>query len=291
MRSAKPPEPPVELPPGRIVHVPGTGEMFVRDTGGDGPPVLLLHGWMFQSDLNWWRIYEPLARAGYRVLATDHRGHGRGLRPIEPFRLVDCAADAAALVRTLGVGPVTVVGYSMGGPIAQLMARHQRDTVGAIVPCATAAYWLEPRMRRLWRAMGVLRLGLGLFPQGAWRSGLRALGFPDSDATSWVASELSRGSSLDIAEAGRELGRFDSRAWAPTLGLPAAVVVTAKDRSVPHARQRELADLLRAPVFEVACDHAGVIVNADEFAPVLLDALSAVAPVTSGQVSAAARVP
>src|SRR3954451_16837792 len=107
------PEPPIPLPRGCVVHVPGRGEMFLRDSGGDGPPLLLLHGWMFQSDLNWWRMYEPLARAGYRVLATDPRGHGRGLRPAEPFRLEGCAADAAALVRHLGAGPVTVVGYSM----------------------------------------------------------------------------------------------------------------------------------------------------------------------------------
>ena len=59
------PDPPVELPEGRIVRVPGLGELFVRDTGGNGPPVLLIHGWMFPSDLNWFRVYKPLADAGY----------------------------------------------------------------------------------------------------------------------------------------------------------------------------------------------------------------------------------
>ena len=81
------PEPPLPLPPGRIVHVPGRGEMFLRDTGGDGPPVLLLHGWMFPSDLNWFPVYAALQDAGLRVLAVDHRGHGRGLRTTEPFSL------------------------------------------------------------------------------------------------------------------------------------------------------------------------------------------------------------
>jgi pimeloyl-ACP methyl ester carboxylesterase len=46
------PEPPVALPRGCVIHVPGRGEMFLRDSGGDGPPVLLLHGWMFSADLN-----------------------------------------------------------------------------------------------------------------------------------------------------------------------------------------------------------------------------------------------
>ena len=135
---ASKPEPPVGLPEGRLVQVPGLGELFVRDTGGDGPPLLLLHGWMFPSDLNWFRTYQPLADAGYRVLALDHRGHGRGLRADEPFTLVGCASDAAALIRELGCGPAIVVGYSMGGPVATLMARYHRDTVAALVLCATA---------------------------------------------------------------------------------------------------------------------------------------------------------
>ena len=123
------PEPPVPLPRGCVVHVPGRGEMFLRDSGGDGPPLLLLHGWMFSADLNWYRTYGPLAEAGYRVLAVDHRGHGRGLRTPEPFTLKDCADDAAALVAHLGIPPVLAVGYSMGGPIASLLARDHPEWV------------------------------------------------------------------------------------------------------------------------------------------------------------------
>ena len=77
-----PPIPPIELPPARTVLAPGRGELFIRDTGGEGPAVMLLHGWMATADLNWWGAYGPLAEAGYRVLAIDHRGHGRGMRPL-----------------------------------------------------------------------------------------------------------------------------------------------------------------------------------------------------------------
>src|SRR5205823_10312819 len=113
-RAPLPPEPPIEMPPARTVRVPGRGELFLRDTGGDGPVVMLLHGWIVNADLNWWGAYEDLRAAGYRVLAIDHRGHGRGLRPLEPFRLADCAADAAAALRELDAAPALVVGYSMG---------------------------------------------------------------------------------------------------------------------------------------------------------------------------------
>ena len=275
------PEPPVELPPGRLVHVRGRGEFFIRDSGGDGPPVLLLHGWMFASDLNWFRVYEPLIGAGYRVLAIDHRGHGRGLRTPAHFRLVDCAADAAAVVRELGCGPVTAVGYSMGGAITQLMARDHADTLAAVVLSATAPNWTEPYMRRLWRGMGALRLALNLFPTSAWRRSLRVAGFPESQTTTWTSSELSRGSSRDLAEAGRELGRFDSRPWLRSIDLPAAVVVTTGDRSVPPRKQRELADALGAQAFEDPGDHSSVVVRGRQYAEVLLEALAAVQPASA----------
>src|SRR5436305_15176822 len=100
-----PPEPPFEMPPARTVLVPGRGEFFLRDSGGDGPPVMLLHGWLASADLNWAGAYADLIDAGYRVLAIDHRGHGRGLRSMERFRLDDCAADAAGVLRELDSAP------------------------------------------------------------------------------------------------------------------------------------------------------------------------------------------
>lgn len=271
------PEPPVELPPGHIVHVPGRGELFVRDSGGDGPAVLLLHGWMFPSDLNWFPVYDALSDAGLRVLAVDHRGHGRGLRSPEPFSLRACADDAAALVAHLGCGPVTAVGYSMGGPIACLMARHHRESVRGLVLCATSRDWKGKRMSVVWKTMGGLRLWLGLVPTQAWDLLLKSTRLPVGPHRTWVAAELSRGSSVDIAEAGRELSRYDGRPWIGDLrDVPAAVVVTARDRSVPPRKQRLLAEALGAAVHEIQADHMAVVSHQPKFRAVLLDALDSV---------------
>lgn len=69
-------------------------------------------------------MFERLSRR-FRVIAVDHRGHGRGIRSRRRFRLADCADDAVAVADQLGVERFVAVGHSMGGPIAQLVwKRH-----------------------------------------------------------------------------------------------------------------------------------------------------------------------
>src|SRR5262249_60031042 len=100
------------------------------------PAIVLLHGWTATADLNWFMCYEGLAEH-YRVIAPDHRGHGRGIRSRRSFRLRDCADDAAALCAALGIEQYVAVGYSMGGIVAQLMWHRHRDAVRGLVLAAT----------------------------------------------------------------------------------------------------------------------------------------------------------
>ncbi|MGI8633086.1 MAG: alpha/beta fold hydrolase [Solirubrobacterales bacterium] len=271
------PRAPRNLPPGRVVHVPGHGELFCRDSGGAGQAVLLLHGWLVTADMNWFRAYQDLIDAGYRVVALDHRGHGRGLRRPEPFRLSDCAGDAAALVEELGCGPVLAVGYSMGGPIAQLLARDHPDLVCGLVLCATSLHWKGRRESRMWKGMGLVQVGINIFPHLFWKIGVHAGQLRPTPVSSWLVSELSRGDARDLAEAGRELGRYDGTEGIERVEAPVAVIVTARDEDVPPRRQRRLADAHGAPAFEVDGQHLAVTTNPDRFNPVLLTALGNVA--------------
>ena len=93
-----------------------------------------------------------------------------------PFRLSDCAADAAAVLRELGIGPAIVVGYSMGGAIAQLVARDHPDVVAGLVLSGTAQHWQEDELRRSWKAMPLLGFGLSVAPGRAWRAALKRVG-------------------------------------------------------------------------------------------------------------------
>jgi pimeloyl-ACP methyl ester carboxylesterase len=225
-RPSYPPVPPRELPPARTVVVPDRGEFFLRDTGParptdpPRPPVMLLHGWMVSADLNWCSAYEAITEAGYRVLALDHRGHGRGIRALEPFRLADCAADAAAVLRQLGATPAIVVGYSMGGAIAQLMARDHPDVVGSLVLSGTCQHFQDTETRRTWKWMGAVGLMLGVAPRPLYTVGFKRAGIPLNEHTAWWLSELMRHEARDMAEAGRELGRFDSRPWLRSVSVP-----------------------------------------------------------------------
>jgi pimeloyl-ACP methyl ester carboxylesterase len=297
------PVPPREMPPARTVVVPGRGEFFVRDTalapagsgcGGTGgardgagpaaateagrPPVLLLHGWVVSADLNWHAAYDALAQAGHRVIALDHRGHGRGLRAPARFRLEDCAADAAAVVRALGAPRAIVVGYSMGGTIAQLMAREHRELVAGLVLSGTCQHFQDPETRRAWRWMGMMGVAIGLAPRTFYRAGFRRNGLRlDGELGAWTVGELMRHEARDVAEAGRELGRFDSRPWLPAVDVPAAMVLTAHDSAVAPAKQRELASACRIPFerqFEVPLDHMELTARPEVYNPALLAAIT-----------------
>lgn len=256
------PVPPPGLPPARIVELPGRGEVFVRERPGrpGQPTVLLLHGWTASADLNWFRAYEGVA-AEARLLAVDHRGHGRGLRSEERFTLEDAADDAAALLRTLDAGPAIVVGYSMGGPIAMLVAHRHPDVVDGLVLEATALEWRASlRERVIFRFMAVLEFILrsgrhqGLIERSLREAVLQA---PDLEPlVPWLQGELRRGDAAAIADAGRALGRFDARPFAPSFTVPAAVVVTTRDRLVRPRKQRRLARAIPgASTFEIEGDH------------------------------------
>jgi pimeloyl-ACP methyl ester carboxylesterase len=271
-RSGGPPVPP-ELPPGATGVVSGRGELFYRYSGGEKTPVLLLHGWTVTGDVSWARMYRPLRDAGYPVIWLDNRGHGRGIRETGKFRLADCAADAEALLELLGIERAIVVGYSMGGNIAQLIAREHPERVAGLVLSATTREWGGWRLRLQWRMMIFLRLVLSAFPYWVWRM-VVARAADDPQHAEWMAGELIRGSGRDIAEAGREMKRFDSREWVGQLEMPAAVIVTAKDRDCPPQKQRELAVALGATSWEVPGAHLSV--SDPRYAEPLLEALARV---------------
>jgi hypothetical protein len=125
---------------------------------------------------------------------------------------------------------------------------------------------------------------LSLAPVKTWRWGFRRVGIPENEQTAWLLSELTRSSARDIAEAGREMVRFDYRPWLGPLKVPSAVVITTRDEVVSPRKQRELAAALDAQVFETAIRHNDVSFLRQEYNPALLEALAAVHGTLPGRV-------
>lgn len=250
------------LPAGRLVRVDGRGEFFVREhhhADPAAPVLLLLHGWTASADLQFFTAYAALAEH-FSFLAIDHRGHGRGLRSPRAFSLEDAADDAAAVLRVLGVRRVVAVGYSMGGPVALHLTRRHPDLVAGLVVQATALEWSATwRERALWRVLPVA--GSWLRSKGyRWYlnravSKLIGAGHPIERYVPWMLSEMSRSDPFAMVDAGRALARYDARPWASALDVPAASLVTTRDRLVRPFKQRALAAELRATVRDVPCDH------------------------------------
>jgi pimeloyl-ACP methyl ester carboxylesterase len=242
------------LPLGRRVRLRGRGTTFVREV--DGPPgaptVLLLHGWLASGGLNWFPVFDPLGQR-YRVLAPDHRGHGRGIRSRRRFRLADCADDAALLIDQLGTGPVIAVGYSLGGPVAQLLWRRHPDLVRGLVLAATSHTFM-PGMREqmlfgsvMAAAAGSTRVGqlAARMPTRHLRSWL-----PDrtpvrpSSMQAWARAEMARHDPRHLLEAGVALANYRAP-WIDRIDVPTSVIVTTRDRAVEPLVQLRMA--LRIP--------------------------------------------
>lgn len=123
---------------GSFVEVAGI-RLAVTDSGGDGTPVLLVHG--MGLDQRMWRPQMgPLRTAGYRVITFDSRGHGRSEVPDSGYTVVAFAQEAIDLLDVMGIQRAHVIGLSMGGSVVARMAvrwPHRIATVTVIgaMPC------------------------------------------------------------------------------------------------------------------------------------------------------------
>ncbi len=268
----------------RLAELPGRGITRVWECAG--PPgagtLMLIHGVTFTAELNWAKVLAPLARH-FRVVAADLRGHGDGIRARSRFRLEDCADDIAALAGSLGIGRFAAVGYSMGGMIAQLLCKRHPSLVSGLVLCSTARNVLGSPMEKLAAlalptAAAAIRWNPLLQPVSAEILGMALLGPVTDPATArWARAQLRLTTLASAVSAIHAVCEFSSDRWIGQVDVPAAMVVTTRDRIVPVGRQLRLAQAIPgAALYRVDADHAVCITAPQVFAPILLEACQAV---------------
>lgn len=243
----------LDLPLGRKLKLPGRGTTFYREVPGptpDAPTVVLLHGWFASGGLNWFQAFGPLSEH-FRIIAPDLRGHGRGIRNRRRFRLTACADDVAAMCRELGIERAIFCGYSMGGPVAQLVWRRHRDLVSGLVFCATSSHFVPGVHQRIPFAASMALLAgttrsaqlLANLPAPLLRQfpkGLRPTKRPSSIQV-WAAQEMRRHDMRMVLEAGTAIATFHSGRWIGEVDVPTTVLLTTRDRAVTPLAQLQLA--------------------------------------------------
>jgi len=109
------------------------GDLKVRylDWGGDGPPLLALHG--LASSAHWYDIVAPMLRDRYRIIAPDQRGHGQTTSAPSGYDWKTLSDDLIGLLDQVGLTEVAVMGHSWGGNVATNLAAYFPNRVSRLI--------------------------------------------------------------------------------------------------------------------------------------------------------------
>ncbi|MGB1390495.1 MAG: alpha/beta fold hydrolase [Paracoccaceae bacterium] len=108
------------------------GQRIAYSHGGDGPPVLLLHG--FPQMRAMWRTIAPMLTDRFTVIAADLRGYGDSSKPegVEAYSFRHMAADQSALMQHLGFDQFHLIGHDRGARTAHRLALDAPDAVQSL---------------------------------------------------------------------------------------------------------------------------------------------------------------
>lgn len=256
----------LDMPPLSVVTA-SSGPICYREVRG--PPgaqaVVLLHGIFATAALNWRYAFAPLGKH-FRVVAPDLCGHGGDVFARGRFTLEHCADDVAELIALLKLERAIVVGYSMGGMVAQHVGRRHGGRIGGLVlsgvdwgsrqyGCAAKTIgpaFTELSMRFVYMQVKAVRAATKLLVRlGGVRREEREEG-----SLRTVGAEMGGHNPRAIGGAVRDITRFNSLDWLHEIRVPTAVLVTLRDNLFPQREQRRMAEVIeRATVHEFDGGH------------------------------------
>lgn len=192
------------------IQVVAQGLVFSCLSQGEGPLVLLLHGFPDRADA-WRPIMAGLAAAGYHAVAPDMRGYGQTEVPANgDYRIPTLGRDALGLIEALGASTAVVVGHDWGASAAFAAANLGRDQVVGLVALAIPhPRIIKPSLNLLLRARHFALFSLG--PIGRWWARRRDLAYIDYLYRYWSPTWSDAGPHISlIKEDFRRPGRLEA---------------------------------------------------------------------------------
>ena len=222
----------------------GELELFVRERG-TGTPILLLNGLGSNADM--WGVVEDRLSKVARTIVFDMPGSGRSPTPRTPLSISDHAAVAVALLDELGHEQADVVGFSLGGMVAQQLARDAADRVRRLALVATGCGLggMPPTIE----ALALLSMPLRYHSERVYHGTNRLL----AEADRVLLARLSSLSESRLRHPPPLLGYayqlaagslWSSLSWLDTVRVPTLVLGGSVDQVVPIANGYQLARLL-----------------------------------------------
>jgi 3-oxoadipate enol-lactonase len=215
-------------------------QMHVADTGA-GRPLVFLHG-LGWDHLLWQSATRRFAGA-YRVIAGDTRGHGESDKPAGPYTIATFADDWHGALAALGVRDACLVGFSQGGMIAQWLAVHHPEDVGALCLVSTSCR-VDPGVReKLEERIRIARVeGAAAAAQAAAGSVFsRGYAAAHPDAIERFVAWRAAMAQEPLFEATRAGVGFDVSAALARVSVPTVVVYGEEDALTPPAVVKQVA--------------------------------------------------
>lgn len=248
------------------------------EEAGTGDPLVLLTG--LGGDSQAWALQVRALSPKFRVITVDNRGAGRTSAPDKPYSIAAMAEDTAALLGHLGIAKAHVVGWSMGGMIAQELALAHPALVNRLVLVGSAPKldgqgrailrsWVDVRRSNLSREQFVRFTGAWFYSPQLLDDGPRY----ERAIMSSLANPYAQQDHAFLRQANAVLG-FDTTARVAGLKQETLVVTAADDILVPRRHAECLAGLLpKATLVELPGGHAGCIEFPAEYSAAFTDFL------------------
>jgi 3-oxoadipate enol-lactonase len=248
-----------------------SAQIFYQESG-DGAALLLLHGLGSSGD-DWW-FQTPAFAPHFRLLLPHLRGHKQSSTLRGPVSIFTLAADVAQLLDALGIAQTHVLGLSLGGLVAQLLAIHFPQKVNKLILVNTFAHLWPTSLHEAYTLARRMVVSKYLPPETTAKVVARDL-FPKPDQAALRDEVLKRSGVNDVGSYRYlvdAIRRFDSRPQLDRIAAATLLITGDRDAVVPRGCQQQLARGIRKVQWHIVHDsgHATPVDQPEQFNRVVL---------------------